>query len=98
MAAAIGAGLLVSEPSGSLIVDIGGGTTEVRHQPAWIVVSRSVRVGGDEMDIDIVGFARREYNLLMGERTAEERSRSGRIRPTRWREARGRSPSEDATC
>ena len=42
------------------------------HQPGWIVVSRSVRVGGDEMDIDIVGFARREYNLLMGERTAEE--------------------------
>ena len=73
MAAAIGAGLPVSEPSGSLIVDIGGGTTEVAViSLGGIVVSRSVRVGGDEMDTDIVGFARREYNLLMGERTAEE--------------------------
>ena len=73
MAAAIGAGLPVSEPSGSLIVDIGGGTTEVAViSLGGIVVSRSVRIGGDEMDTDIVGFARREYNLLMGERTAEE--------------------------
>jgi rod shape-determining protein MreB len=73
MAAAIGAGLPVSEPSGSLIVDIGGGTTEVAViSLGGIVVSRSVRVGGDEMDTDIVSFARREYNLLMGERTAEE--------------------------
>ena len=73
MAAAIGAGLPVSEPSGSLIVDIGGGTTEVAVVSlGGIVVSRSVRIGGDEMDSDIVSFARREYNLLMGERTAEE--------------------------
>ena len=73
MAAAIGAGLPVSEPSGSLVVDIGGGTTEVAViSLGGIVVSRSVRIGGDEMDTDIVGFARREYNLLMGERTAEE--------------------------
>ncbi len=73
MAAAIGAGLPVSEPSGSLIVDIGGGTTEVAVVSlGGIVVSRSVRIGGDEMDTDIVGFARREYNLLMGERTAED--------------------------
>ena len=73
MAAAIGAGLPVSEPSGSLIVDIGGGTTEVAVVSlGGIVVSRSIRVGGDEMDSDIVSFARREYNLLMGERTAEE--------------------------
>jgi rod shape-determining protein MreB len=73
MAAAIGAGLPVSEPSGSLIVDIGGGTTEVAVVSlGGIVVSRSVRIGGDEMDTDIVSFARREYNLLMGERTAEE--------------------------
>jgi rod shape-determining protein MreB len=73
MAAAIGAGLPVSEPSGSLIVDIGGGTTEVAViSLGGIVVSRSVRIGGDEMDVDIVSFARREYNLLMGERTAEE--------------------------
>ena len=73
MAAAIGAGLPVSEPSGSLIVDIGGGTTEVAViSLGGIVVSRSIRIGGDEMDTDIVSFARREYNLLMGERTAEE--------------------------
>jgi rod shape-determining protein MreB and related proteins len=73
MAAAIGAGLPVSEPSGSLIVDIGGGTTEVAVVSlGGIVVSRSVRIGGDEMDSDIVSFARREYNLLMGERTAED--------------------------
>jgi rod shape-determining protein MreB len=73
MAAAIGAGLPVNEPSGSLIVDIGGGTTEVAViSLGGIVVSRSIRIGGDEMDSDIVAFARREYNLLMGERTAEE--------------------------
>jgi rod shape-determining protein MreB len=73
MAAAIGAGLPVSEPSGSLIVDIGGGTTEVAVVSlGGIVVAQSIRIGGDEMDADIVSFARREYNLLMGERTAEE--------------------------
>ena len=73
MAAAIGAGLPVSEPSGSLIVDIGGGTTEVAVIClGGIVVSRSIRIGGDEMDQDIVTFARREYNLFLGERTAED--------------------------
>jgi rod shape-determining protein MreB len=73
MAAAIGAGLPVSEPSGSLIVDIGGGTTEVAVLSlGGIVVSRSIRLGGDEMDQDIVTFARREYNLFLGERTAED--------------------------
>src|SRR5436190_9312534 len=73
MAAAIGAGLPVSEPSGSLIVDIGGGTTEVAVVSlGGIVVSRSNRIGGDEMDTDIVSFARREYNLFLGERTAED--------------------------
>jgi len=73
MAAAIGAGLPVMEPSGSLVVDIGGGTTEVAViSLGGIVVSHSIRVGGDEMDGDIVAFARRQYNLLMGERTAEE--------------------------
>ena len=73
MAAAIGAGLPVSEPTGSLIVDIGGGTTEVAViSLGGIVVSRSIRIGGDEMDQDIVNYARREYNLLMGERTAED--------------------------
>ena len=73
MAAAIGAGLPVTEPSGSLIVDIGGGTTEVAViSLGGIVVSRSIRIGGDEMDQDIVAFARREYNLFLGERTAED--------------------------
>jgi rod shape-determining protein MreB and related proteins len=73
MAAAIGAGLPVSEPSGSLIVDIGGGTTEVAViSLGGIVIARSIRIGGDEMDQDIVTFARREYNLFLGERTAED--------------------------
>jgi rod shape-determining protein MreB len=73
MAAAIGAGLPVSEPSGSLVVDIGGVTTEVAViSLGGIVVSRSIRIGGDEMDQDIVQFARREYNLFLGERTAED--------------------------
>ncbi len=73
MAAAIGAGLPVNEPSGSMIVDIGGGTTEVAVTSlGGIVLSRSLRIGGDEMDQDIVAYARREFNLLMGERTAED--------------------------
>ncbi len=73
MAAAIGAGLPVGEPTGSLIVDIGGGTTEVAVVSlGGIVVSRSIRIGGDEMDQDIVAYARREFNLHMGERTAED--------------------------
>ena len=73
MAAAIGAGLPVQEPSGSMIVDIGGGTTEVAVTSlGGIVVARSIRIGGDEMDQDIVAYARREFNLLMGERTAED--------------------------
>ncbi len=73
MAAAIGAGLPVQEPSGSMIVDIGGGTTEVAVTSlGGIVVARSIRIGGDEMDEDIVSYARREFNLLMGERTAED--------------------------
>ena len=73
MAAAIGAGLPVGEPTGSLIVDIGGGTTEVAViSLGGIVVSRSLRIGGDELDQDIIAYARREYNLLLGERTAED--------------------------
>jgi rod shape-determining protein MreB and related proteins len=73
MAAAIGAGLPINEPSGSMVVDIGGGTTEVAViSLGGIVVARSMRVGGDEMDQDIVSYARREFNLLMGERTAED--------------------------
>jgi rod shape-determining protein MreB and related proteins len=72
MAAAIGAGLPVTEPSGNLIVDIGGGTTEVAViSLKSIVYCRSIRVGGDEMDRAIVGYVKRKYKLLIGERTAE---------------------------
>lgn len=72
MAAAIGAGLPVTEPTGSMIVDIGGGTTEVAViSLAGIVQSQSVRVAGDKMDEAIVQFIKRNYNLLVGERTAE---------------------------
>jgi len=72
MAAAIGAGLPITEPSGSMIVDIGGGTTEVAViSLAGIVFSRSVRVAGDKMDEAIVQHMKRKYNLLIGERTAE---------------------------
>ncbi len=72
MAAAIGAGLPVTEPSGSMIVDIGGGTTEVAViSLGGIVYSRSVRVGGDKMDEAIISYVRRNYNLLIGESSAE---------------------------
>src|SRR3990170_3581082 len=73
MAAAIGAGLPVMEPGGSMIVDIGGGTTEVAViSMGGIVVSTSIRTAGDEMDADIVSYARQVHNMLIGERTAEE--------------------------
>ncbi|MGH6892699.1 MAG: rod shape-determining protein, partial [Dongiaceae bacterium] len=72
MAAAIGAGLPVSEASGSMVVDIGGGTTEVAVLSlGGIVYSRSVRVGGDKMDEAIIGYIRRNHNLLVGEGSAE---------------------------
>ena len=72
MAAAIGAGLPIIESRGSMIVDIGGGTTEVAvFAMGGIVVSRSIRVAGDEMDEDIIAYARNKYNLLIGERMAE---------------------------
>jgi rod shape-determining protein MreB len=72
MAAAIGAGLPVSEPVGNMIVDIGGGTTEVAViSLAGVVFSRSVRVGGDKMDEAISQYIKRKYNVLVGERTAE---------------------------
>jgi rod shape-determining protein MreB len=72
MAAAIGAGLPVTEPSGSMIVDIGGGTTEVAViSLGGIVYSRSVRVGGDKMDESIISYVRRNHNLLIGESTSE---------------------------
>jgi rod shape-determining protein MreB and related proteins len=73
MAAAIGAGLPVGEPTGSMIVDIGGGTSEVAViSLGGIVVSQSIRVGGDEMDEAIINYAKREYKLLIGQQTAEE--------------------------
>ena len=72
LAAAIGAGLPITEPTGSMIVDIGGGTTEVAViSLAGIVFSRSIRVGGDKMDESVAQHIKRKYNLLIGERTAE---------------------------
>ncbi len=72
MAAAVGAGLPVDEPSGNMIVDIGGGTTEVAVVSlGGVVASRSIRIAGDELDSAIVSYIRRKYNLLIGERTAE---------------------------
>ena len=72
MAAAIGAGLPVEEPTGNMIVDIGGGTTEVAIISLKdVVYCKSVRVGGDEMDRAIVQYVKRKYNLLIGEKTAE---------------------------
>jgi rod shape-determining protein MreB len=73
MAAAIGAGLPVYEPTGNMVVDVGGGTTEVAViSLGGIVTSQSIRVGGDEMDQAIIAFAKKEYSLMLGERTAEE--------------------------
>lgn len=73
LAAAIGARLPVQEPGGCFIVDIGGGTTEVAViSMGGIVASRSIRIAGDELNQDIINYARDEYNLLLGERTAEE--------------------------
>ncbi len=72
MAAAIGAGLPVTEPSGNMIVDIGGGTTEVAViSLSGVVYSNSARVGGDKMDESIINYIKRKYNLLIGERSAE---------------------------
>ena len=72
MAAAIGAGLPVSEPQGSMIVDIGGGTSEVAViSLGGIVTSRSVRIAGDAFDTAIINYIKKKYNLLIGERTAE---------------------------
>jgi rod shape-determining protein MreB len=72
MAAAIGAGLPITEPAGNMIVDIGGGTTDVAViSLAGIVYARSVRIAGNEMDEAIISYIKRKYNLLIGERTAE---------------------------
>jgi rod shape-determining protein MreB len=73
MAAAIGAGLPVSEPTGNMVVDVGGGTTEVAVVSlGGIVTSQSIRVGGDEQDNAIIQYVKKEYSLMLGERTAEE--------------------------
>jgi len=73
MAAAIGVGLPIQEPAGNMIVDIGGGTTEIAViSLAGIVFSKSLRIGGDEMDEAIINHLRKVYNLMIGERTAEE--------------------------
>ena len=73
MAAAIGAGLPVHEPTGNMVVDIGGGTTEVAIiSLGGIVTSQSVRVGGDELDQAVMAYSKKEYSLMLGERTAEE--------------------------
>ncbi|MCI8650117.1 MAG: rod shape-determining protein [Anaerotruncus sp.] len=73
MAAAIGAGLPVADATGSMVVDIGGGTSEVAViSLGGIVAARSVRVGGDELDNSIIQYIKRKYNLLIGERTAED--------------------------
>ena len=84
MAAAIGAGLPVTEPSGNMIIDIGGGTTEVAViSLSGVVYSNSVRVGGDKMDEAIINYVKRKYNLLIGERTAEQiKIRIGTAYPT----------------
>jgi rod shape-determining protein MreB len=73
MAAAIGAGLPITEPSGNMVVDIGGGTTDIAViSLAGIVYSKSVRVAGNEMDEAIIQYIKKKYNLLIGERTAEQ--------------------------
>src|SRR5204863_2282559 len=73
LAAAIGAGLPVQEPTGNMIVDIGGGTTEVAViSLGGIVASQSVRVAGDELDEAIIQYIKKEYSLALGERTSEE--------------------------
>jgi len=72
MAAAIGAGLAVAEPIGNMVVDIGGGTTEVAViSLGGIVTAQSIRVAGDELDEAVIGYVKKEYSLLLGERTAE---------------------------
>jgi len=73
MAAAIGVGLPISEPSGNMIIDIGGGTTEIAViSLTGMVFSKSVRIGGDEMDEAVINYLKKNYNLMIGERTAED--------------------------
>ena len=73
MAAAIGVGLPIEEPTANMIVDIGGGTTEVAIiSLSGVVYTKSIRIGGDELDLAVINYMKRAYNLLIGERTAEE--------------------------
>lgn len=95
MAAAIGAGLPITEPSGNMIVDIGGGTTEVAViSLSGIVYSKSVRVGGDKLDEAIIHYIKRKYNLLVGDQTAEKiKMTIGTVHPqseTKVMEVKGR--------
>ena len=95
MAAAIGAGLPVQEPTGNMIVDIGGGTTEVAViSLGGIVATESVRVGGDELDEAIIQYIKKEYSLALGERTAEEVkiALGQRLAPRRGAPGRGPGP------
>jgi len=98
MAAAIGAGLPITDAAGSMIVDIGGGTTEVAViSLGGIVASRWIRIAGDEMDQDIVTYMRQRYNLLIGDRTAEEAklaSATGETVPVRGRDLKTGLPAE----
>ncbi len=73
VAASIGVGLPIQEPSGNMVIDIGGGTTEMAViSLAGVVFSKSIRIGGDELDDSIINYLKRTYNLMIGERTAEE--------------------------
>ncbi|MDT0448849.1 rod shape-determining protein [Streptomyces hesseae] len=96
MAAAIGAGLPVSEPTGCMVVDIGGGTTEVAViSLGGIVTARSVRTAGDAMDTAIISYVKKEYALAIGERTAEEiKLTIGSASPTGYSDAGGGDPEE----
>ncbi len=111
MAAAIGAGLPVTEPSGSMVVDIGGGTTEVAViSLGGIVYARSVRVGGDKMDEAVISYIRRTHNLLIGESSAErikmsigaaaqpEEGHDGPITEVKGRDLMNGVPREVAVC
>ena len=93
MAAAIGAGLPVTEPIGSMVVDIGGGTTEVGViSLRGLAYSQSARIGGDKMDEAITSYVRRNYNLLIGEATAERvKKEIGTAKPPRRRRRAGRA-------
>ncbi|WP_026123054.1 rod shape-determining protein [Nocardiopsis halotolerans] len=97
MAAAIGAGLPVHEPTGNMVVDIGGGTTEVAViSMGGIVTSQSIRVGGDELDQAIATFVKKEFSLMIGERTAEELKMAvGSAYPTSSEEVRAEVRGRD---